>query len=127
MSRIKKRRVSQEVHFSPESRFSKKTLFTIILAGLLVFSVFGIVLYGFSDSQNSVTYQGHTFTRTAKGWTTRIDQANVEFLYTPANVEELTVDPLAVEHLLNAPMIYLVVDPTAAQISDLFASASDSF
>ena len=105
MSRIKKRKVSQEAYSPPQSLYSKKTLFTLILAGLLIFSVFGIVLYGFSDSQDSVTYQEHTFTRTAKGWTTRLDGANVEFLYTPANLEELAVDPLAVERILTASML----------------------
>lgn len=119
MSRVRKVKVGEAVSALQQKKSRNKTLiFTVIIAALMIFSVFGIILYGFSSAEGKITYGTYTFKRTVGGWSTKIDKASVEFNYPPPSVADLAIDPNITERILQSPMLYLVVDPDAKEISN---------
>ncbi|MBI4738451.1 hypothetical protein HY772_02630 [Candidatus Woesearchaeota archaeon] len=117
MSRIRKVKVTQSVSGLPQKKSrNKAVIFTIVLAGLMIMSVFGIVIYGFSNAQSSITYNKYAFKQTAGGWSTKIDGATVEFNHPPPSVADLAIDPKITESILSSRMLYLVADPDAQEI-----------
>jgi hypothetical protein len=120
MSRIRKIKAGQD--FAPADRQKKSNnkavIFTIILAGIMIFSVFGIIIYGYSNAESSFIYNKHTFKRSANGWTTKIDGKNIEFNYPPDSVDKIALDPNAAERILSSRMVYVTVQPDAKDIGN---------
>jgi hypothetical protein len=127
MSRIRKVKPGSEIQKSQpqKKKVNRAAIFTVILAGLMIFSVFGIMMYGYTNAETGFTYNKFQFKRSTDGWTTKIDGKTVEFLYPPDSVEKITVDPKITEKILASRMIYLTVDPEAKDIGSFEATRLD--
>ncbi len=79
----------------------KRKIIVLLLAGLMVFSVFGAVFYGFSDPYGSVRYKGIAFTRTQNGWMAKIDKQPMSFLNHPLDLEYMNVTQDIVQRIKN--------------------------
>jgi hypothetical protein len=82
----------------------------IFIVAIMVFSVFGIMLGGNIDQENSIIEQNHTFIvvedQGVSFWQTEIDEINVNFLYLPSQlnitVRDFNIVPLYDQELLLA-------------------------
>lgn len=99
----------------------KEIWMTILIAGVMVLSVFGIIFSSYRGQQKEDTYNGYKFVSTQQGWMTHIDDQKVYFNYAPTQLEDLNVSP-AVFSLLDSPVIVITFDPLSEQIDEVEAA-----
>ena len=87
-----------------------KTVASLVIAALMILSVFGFVLsYRTSDTQQ-YDYNGVTFTPARNGWKAVIDGREHEFFYHPSELSSATVPVTARALLIDAPAIKITYD-----------------
>jgi len=86
------------------------------MAFIMVGSVFGVMLYGFSDSAGSLRYGNFAFENVNGAWVTTIDGKRATFDFSPENVESINLSREAGNILSNAAEIDFTSD-----INDSFA------
>jgi len=74
-----------------EPRIKKEAIITIFLAAIMVFSIFGIIIEGFTSNSQRVFYGSQAFSTTDKGWATKIGSKNFIFSYLPGELKDITV------------------------------------
>ena len=114
MSRIKRRKLTAKVSGStePEKKgISKQAIWTIILGGTMVFSIFGIMFSGYDSGKQEYTYNDRTFQRTNTGWSTGIDDKMIEFNYLPQEVESINISTEPANILKESKVIYITFNP----------------
>ncbi|MFC1741781.1 hypothetical protein ACFL3V_04570 [Nanoarchaeota archaeon] len=122
MSRVKRHSIKKKAEKpvpKKEPFMTKKMLWTFIIGGLMVASVFGIMFSSFNSGQEENTYGDYTFSRTKFGWATEIDGKQAEFDYLPQDVEELNVSAEVIQKLVDSRVLYITFDPNS-KIVDKF-------
>ena len=98
----------------------KKLFLPLFLAGLMVFSVFAVVLSSFGPTPDdtttiTTTYKGYEFTSTTSGWTTTIKGQPFLIQSHPDTLQSFQAPELPLlTPLLTAQKIYLSVPPEHA-------------
>ncbi|MBW2971567.1 hypothetical protein KY359_00895 [Candidatus Woesearchaeota archaeon] len=118
MSRIKRHKLKKHLlnREEPKKSISKKALFTIIIGGLMVLSVFGIMFSSFNSGGEQAKYGEYTFQQTAQGWVTEIGGTNYAFNYLPSDIEDIEVDTSAVEKLKQSKVLYVTFNPNTRNV-----------
>jgi hypothetical protein len=121
MSRIKRHQLRKSgQHTAPKKKkMSKQMIWTIIIGGLMVASVFGIMFSSYNSGSEQEIYGDYTFKRTGSGWATEIAGQKVEFAYLPQDLEELTIDQGVVETLAASKVVYITFDPNSTNVQKL--------
>jgi hypothetical protein len=122
MSRITKHRVKKSLRGRAppkKKRISKQMIWTIIIGGLMVASVFGIMFSSYNDPGEENTFGDYTFERTNLGWVTEINGNRVVFDYLPSDVEEINISKQAVDVLAGAKVMYITFNPNSENIQAL--------
>ena len=108
-----------------QTRTPKKIIYTVIIAGIMIFSVIGFAAT--QSSKQSQKYNDLNFKLEGQKWATKIDGQKFSFYYLPYEVEYIRSDNI--DTLKNARMVYLTFDPNQKylQIIDLmrFELAND--
>lgn len=86
-----------------EGIFSKKNLMSIFIVALMVFSVFGVLFYGFNEGSNTVKEKDITFKRADGYWKAEIGDVNAEIDYLPSEIEHIEVDSSIMDRLRDVP------------------------
>ncbi|MFC1752657.1 hypothetical protein ACFL96_04600 [Thermoproteota archaeon] len=123
MAKLKKHKLSKKVHIreKKKKRLSKEMLITILIAGVMILSVFGIMFSSYSDQQQKETYGDYDFSSTADGWMTKLDDQKLYFTYSPSQLDALNVSSLVLSRL-EAPVIIITFDPNSEQIDQIEAA-----
>jgi len=79
----------------------KKKLMVGFIAFIMIFSVFGVVFFGFAAGGSSLKYNGFKFSRSGNVWATNIDGRQAIFSYYPADVELIEIKPEIIGMLRN--------------------------
>ena len=87
----------------------KKKLMVGFIAFIMIFSVFGVVFFGFAAGGSSLKYNGFKFSRSGNVWATNIDGRQAIFSYYPADVELIEIKPEIIGMLRNK----IEIDATA--------------
>lgn len=127
MSRITKHKLKKSVarHEPKQSRMSKKMIWTLILGGLMVASVFGIMFSSYNSGNAKLKYGDYQFERTVKRlpngmtqeiWTVDIDGKKAEFSYFPGDLKEFELDPAIGDLLAQSNVVYLTFDPNTKNV-----------
>lgn len=85
----------------------KQTIIVIFMSVLMVFSVFGIMFYGFG-SESKLKYEKFTFNRKDDGWSILINKKEAVFNYFPTEVIDINIE----ENIINKISNTLEVDAT---------------
>jgi hypothetical protein len=93
-------------------RKDRKIIWVIIVAGLMVSSVFGVIFGGFSSPTETVRYNKYKFERINNYWVTKIGNMKIGFQYLPNELDDIYVDKEALNRLSSSPMIYITYDPS---------------
>jgi hypothetical protein len=103
MVKIRKHKLSKKVRERQEKKkvISKEIIITIIIAGVMILSVFGIMFSSYNDQTQKETYNGLDFFNTVEGWMTKIDGQKVYFSYAPSQLETLEVSPQVISLLVS--------------------------
>ncbi len=127
MSRITKHKLNKSVaRYEPKkSRMSKKMIWTLILGGLMVASVFGIMFSSYNSGNDKLKYGEYKFEKAVKRlpsgmtqeiWTVDIDGKKAEFSYFPGDLEEFELDPAIGDLLARSKVVYLTFDPSTKNV-----------
>jgi len=74
-----------------EPKIKKEAIITIFLAAIMVFSIFGIMIEGFTSNSQKVFYGKQAFSMTDNGWVTKIGSKNFIFSYLPEELKDINV------------------------------------
>lgn len=120
MSRIKKHRIKKSIerHEPKKPLLSKQAIWTIILGGLMVASVFGIMFSGYNSGTDQEVFGNYTFQRTNTGWVTDINGKPAEFTYLPSDIG-ITADKEVTYALLEARVVYITFNPNSKIVEKL--------
>lgn len=117
MSRIKRHKVSKELKYSSKKKETNKAIiYTLVLGGLMVLSVFGVIFYGGGSSQQTEEYGDWEFDRVQHGWVAKVNKQEVLFDYLPSEVEDLEVSPDVVALLKNTRGVIFTINPASENI-----------
>ncbi|MFC1723202.1 hypothetical protein ACFL0V_03610 [Nanoarchaeota archaeon] len=120
MARVRKRKPKEKYRrVVKKKRISKQFVWTLILAGLMIASVFGIMFSGYADGGEKKHYGDFEFAQYKNGWKVEINDQVYAFNYHPSDVEELAIDKQGVEALRSAKVVYLTFDPNTKSV-DVF-------
>ena len=113
MTRISKHKFNKSLsqRQGRKKKMSKGVIITIILAGIMIFSVFGIIFGGYDKGSEIKHYNDIKFILTEKGWAADIGGKKLAFDYFPGDLEEIKVDNRVKEKLRDAQVVYLTFNP----------------
>jgi len=108
-----------------KKKIKKELIFSLVIAFLMVLSVFGFVLNYTSTSQK-IRYNSYSFVLTQKGWLTKLDKKNLFFPYNPKEVEkyikELNITNSSLNLLLGKKQIYITSNFNSSLASTISSS-----
>lgn len=118
MSRFKRHRPGKQIERDePKKRgISKQAIWTIILGGIMVFSVFGIMFSSYNSGSDKTTYGNYEFERTTNGWATEINGKYAEFNYLPSDIEKLNLSREASDVLAQSKAVYITFNPNTRNV-----------
>jgi hypothetical protein len=86
-----------------KQREIKKNKFAVFFIGfIMVASAFGVVFFGFGGDTSTIKYKGYKFIDKGNYYTVNIEDNELEFAYTPYEVEQIPVDAGIIDRLKNA-------------------------
>ncbi|MFH1591812.1 MAG: hypothetical protein ABIB47_00385 [Candidatus Woesearchaeota archaeon] len=92
----------------------KKFILPIFIVGLMVFSIFGVVIGSLSaDNADSFKYKDYKFNYDGRTWFTFKDKQRIEFSIDPRELDTISIGGL-IDKLNSHNKIYLSVDPDQA-------------
>ena len=91
-------------------------LFTLILAGLMILSIFGIMFSGYASGGEKRPYKDHDFRDTNLGWQVTIDDKQYAFQYHPEDLEELMIEKEISDRLREASVVYVTFNPNTKNV-----------
>lgn len=92
-----------------KSKFSRFFI-PIFITVTLIFSGFGIILFRAPESE-TFEYKDHLFIQESSGFSTRINNQKIIFLYDPRTLENLSVAPLTLTQLVYTNKFYISANP----------------
>ena len=92
-----------------KSKFSRFFIPIFILV-TLVLSAFGIIVFKQPESE-SFEYKNSLFIQDTSGFSTRINNQKINFLYDPRTLEDLSVAPLTLTQFSYGSKFYLAANP----------------
>ena len=92
----------------------RKTIASLFIAGLMIFSIVGFMLVDVGVSEQKRTYGDFTFYRTESGWKTNSGVKDVLFNFFPDQVSQVLVDTKAALILTNTPVLGVTYDPNSS-------------
>ena len=121
MSKIKRHKVKAKMLYQTKKkkRISKELIWTLILAGLMIASVFGIMFSGYADGGEKEAYGDYEFIRTNQGWKLVFEDRQFVFQYHPSDIDELVIDPSISDKIRGASVLYITFDPTSKAVEAL--------
>jgi hypothetical protein len=121
MSRIKKHKLSRHIEKEEpkKSKMSKQMIWTIILGGTMVLSVFGIMFSSYNSGNEKARYGDYKFRQSSGGWVTEINGNEAEFNYLPQDLEKLNLSDDVKERLLGSKVVYITFNPNTKSV-DMF-------
>ena len=121
MSRITKHKLKKSVErrTPKKSIMSKKMLWTLIIGGLMVASVFGIMFSSYNSAREEMTFGDYEFVQTRTGWATEINGRMHEFSYLPSDVEELNISEDVSERLKDLKVVYITFNPNSDMVQQM--------
>ncbi len=93
---------------------SKQIWISLLIAFLMVFSVFGVII---GSQDNSMKYGKFKFTQSQNGFVTKINGTEVPFYTLPSQVGFINVSPDITAMLRNSYFVVVSFDPAAAKES----------
>ncbi|MBW2965217.1 hypothetical protein KY363_07205 [Candidatus Woesearchaeota archaeon] len=120
MSRIKKHKIKRSIERAPPKKpfLSKQAIWTIILGGLMVASVFGIMFSGYNSGSSKEVFGDYTFQQTTTGWVTDINGKPVTFTYLPSDLNIIIGKDVS-DALLQSRAFYITFNPNAKSVEQL--------
>lgn len=120
MSRLKKHKIKKRMPYQKKrKKFPKEILWTLIIAGLMIASVFGIMFSGYATGGEKEPYNGYEFIKTNQGWKVTVQDKNFVFQYHPADLDTLNIDPEISKTLRGSKMIYLTFNPNSEEVEQM--------
>ncbi len=101
-----------------EKRFKKEHVLSIIIALVMISSVFGVIFYGYSGSDRVEKYNDHKFSLTTRGIETKVDGEKYYFYYFPQQVEDINISESAL-NAFNSKYLYITYDPNASYVREM--------
>src|SRR3989344_4260632 len=92
-----------------KSKFSRFFIPIFILI-TLVLSAFGIIVFKQPESE-TFEYKNNLFIQDTSGFSTRINNQKINFLYDPRTLENLSITPLTLTQLSYGSKFYLTANP----------------
>jgi hypothetical protein len=100
----------------------KKSMWiSLFIAFIMIFSAFGVIFYGYSESATKLKYGDFTFTAMQNGFATKIDGRQYLFTNHPAVVEGINISSEVVDKIKNTKMLYLTYDPNQSVVQEIAA------
>ena len=85
----------------------------------MITSMFGVIFYGYSNPENTVTYNDYKFKITAEGYETTIGDAIYSMPYLPQDVEDVNISPDIKNYFEETPVVVLTSDPDSSYKQDI--------
>jgi len=92
-----------------KSKFSRFFIPLFILITLIL-SAFGIIVFKQPESE-TFEYKNNLFIQDTSGFSTRINNQKINFLYDPRTLENLSITPLTLTQLSYGSKFYLTANP----------------
>lgn len=95
-----------------EKKSKTGLILVIFIAGIMVTSVFGVIFFGFGNSQETtrVEYNGFTLSKGAEYWATPINNQEINFRFLPSQLEDINLT----QDIINKISNIVEIDTTSA-------------
>ena len=121
MTKINKHKFRKEKYrkVKKKKKISKGLIITLLLAGLMILSVFGIMFGGYDEGGDVKSYNDLKFYLTSKGWITDVNEKKILFDYFPGDLEDINVTPGIGYALKESKVVYLTFNPATKNVGEL--------
>lgn len=102
-----------------EGFFSKKNMMSIFIVAIMVFSIFGVLFYGFNDTQGATEDYGLEFVPFGNAWKADINGKEVEVDLLPSDVSYVEINDTIISKLENADEIKITSSLNDSYISGI--------
>jgi len=119
MAKLRKHKLSKDINRQEKKkRFSKEIIITIIIASVMILSVFGIMFSSYNAQELKEEYKGYEFNKVGDSWVTLINDEKVYFSYSPSQLEGLEASSNVFD-ALQSPVIVVTFNPNSEQIEQI--------
>jgi hypothetical protein len=105
--------------FTEEMAKKKNILPGAFIAFIMIFSVFGVMFYGFSNPGTKLEYNGYKFKSEQGLWVTSVDGRAYRFTEFPGNLERINVSSGVIDRIRGTRMVYLTYDPNQTVVQEI--------
>jgi hypothetical protein len=123
MGKLKKHKLSSQPAYKGEAKkkfFTKEKIWTVILGGIMIFSVFGIMLGTDSNVQERKEYKEYKFDKVVIGnqyaWQTEIADKTYTFDYYPTDLEEVNFTADVNSMIKGMKSAYVTFNPNTKKV-----------
>ncbi len=110
----------REIEKKKQKKISRQALLTIIIALIMITSVFGIIFFNDNQQSYESKYNNIKFTRTQDNfWVADINKQRMQFDFHPSEIDYIAVDNKTLSAIENAGMVYLTYSPDQPFVQDI--------
>jgi hypothetical protein len=120
MSRVKRHKLKKSVvkHTPKKEKVSKKMIWTLIIGGLMIASVFGIMFSSYNSDREQLDYGDYRFQRTSSGWSIDVNSQRVDFTYFPADLEDMNISREVADKIMESKVVYITFNPNIKRVQN---------
>ena len=96
----------------------KQLIIVVFMSVIMVFSVFGIIFYGFNP-ESKLKYKKFNFNRKDYGWSILINKKETVFDYFPTEVTDIKIEENVIDRISNSLEIDATYDTNVSYADDI--------
>jgi hypothetical protein len=95
---------------------------SVFIAFIMIFSAFGVMFYGFTDSGTNLKYGDYSFTATQSGFFVKVAGKQYLFSHFAGDVSSINLTAGSTEYLKSTKMVYLTYYPNQSAVQEIAAA-----
>jgi len=96
-----------------KSKVKKEVVWSVVIAIIMVSSVFGVMLGSFVGNNGKIEYNGLSFALTDLGYKAKINSKEMFFSYSPYDAESIPVGQGVISKIASAKMVHITYNSSS--------------
>lgn len=86
---------------------SNKVLVSLFISFIMITSILGFILGGFTQTKEELEYNNHKFTRSGNYWETEVSNIKARVNFFPTELEDVNVSDEVISRIKSTKMVYI--------------------
>jgi len=102
-------------------RKRKELWVSLFIAFIMIFSAFGVIFYGYTESPTNLKYGDYDFKLSNEGFYLDLEGKKYTFEHFPGDLDKINISESAIAQLKAVKMVYLTYNPNQSAVQEIAA------